>query len=162
MGDRAVAGHPKRGLMLALALLASPGPVLASGECPPAGYDKAALQALKAAEFALADADAMPALAEALLPCLASRDPELRDGIAYEALAHWLRAGNFEGPRLRAMRDALYEILDAPDEAGFAGPFSALVLAEIARTDRIEPWMTPGERAAMVERAAAYVAQVRD
>ena len=97
MGDRAVAGHTKRGLMLALALLASPGPVLASGECPPAGYDKAALQALKAAEFALADADAMPVLAEALLPCLASRDPEVRV-LVLEQVFRFLYAG---GAQLR-------------------------------------------------------------
>lgn len=62
----------------------------------------------------------------------------------------------------RALRDRLYPMLEAGDDPGFAAPFAALVLSEVARTDRAAPWMTSGERATMVERAASYVESVRD
>jgi len=36
------------------------------------------------------------------------------------------------------------------------------VLAEVARTDRVAPWMSPAEREAMLARATTYLASVRD
>lgn len=174
---------------LSACLLAAPA---FAAPCPPAGQTRASLQALKAAGFAVADAADRRALAQGLLACLADPDPELRDGIAFEALSQWLRAGDFDPATLRALRDALYAALDgaaadgvAPEGAGtkgadpkgaaaegvgpkgaaadgFATPFAALALAEIARSDRIAPWMRADERAAMVERAAAYLESVRD
>jgi hypothetical protein len=146
-------------LLLGLCLLATPA---FAADCPPAGQTKASLQALKAAQFALPDAARKRALADGLLGCLADPDPELRDGIAYEALTQWMRAGDFDAPALRALRDRLYRSLDGDDAVGFRKPFAALVLSEVARTDRIKPWMTAAERAAMVDRAATYVESVRD
>lgn len=130
--------------------------------CPPAGFDAAALRALKARQFALPDPAAKRALAQGLVACLSSPDPDLRDGIAFEALSRWLRAGDFDPASLRGLRDALYALLDGADGDGFGKPFAALTLAEIARSDRIAPWMRADERAAMVERAAAYLESVRD
>lgn len=129
--------------------------------CAP-GQDRAALEALKAREFALDDAGARRTLAEALVGCLGDPDPGLRDGIAYEALAAWMRAGAFDAPTLRSLRDELEALLEGDDAAGFRKPFAALVLSEVARTDRVAPWMSAGERVAMVERAATYVEGVRD
>ena len=153
---------PRRWLLSVL-LAASAMPVaIASAGCPPEGHDQASLQALKAAKFAVPDAAARRALAEGLVECLADADPAIRDGIAYEALAQWMRADGIEVAGLRALRDRLYAALDGGDNAGFRKPFAALVLAEVARTDRIKPWMPALERAAMVEAAAAYVGSVRD
>ncbi|MGO1072270.1 DUF2785 domain-containing protein [Lysobacter sp. CA199] len=146
-------------LLLGLCLLAAPA---FAQNCPPAGHTKASLEALKAQQFALPDAGAKRQLADALLGCLSDPNPDLRDGIAYEALAHWMRAGDFDAPALRTLRDKLYRSLDGEDKTGFSKPFAALVLSEVARTDRIGPWMTPQERAAMTERAADYVESVRD
>ena len=130
--------------------------------CPPAGQDRASLQALKAAKFAMPDAASRNALAEGLLDCLGDPDPVLRDGIAYEAYSTWMRAGAFDAGELRKLRDALYARLDGDDADGFRKPFAALVLSEVARSDRVAPWMTGEERAAMVERASAYLESVRD
>ena len=153
---------PRRWLLSVL-LAASAMPVaIASAGCPPEGHDQASLQALKAAKFAVPDAAVRQALAEGLVDCLADADPAIRDGIAYEALAQWMRADGIEVAGLRALRDRLYAALDGGDNAGFRKPFAALVLAEVARTDRIKPWMPAQERAAMVEAAAAYVGSVRD
>ena len=130
--------------------------------CPPAGQDRASLQALKAAKFALPDAASRNALAAGLLDCLGDPDPALRDGIAYEALSTWMRAGAFDAGELRKLRDGLYARLDGDDVDGFRKPFAALVLSEVARSDRVAPWMTSDERAAMVERASIYLESVRD
>ncbi len=149
-------------LLLGTCLLAASWLPAHAGECLPEGHGKASLQALKAAGFALPDAAARRVLADGLVDCLADPDPELRDGIAYEALTAWMRNGDLDSDTLRALRDRLYPMLEAGDDPGFAAPFAALVLSEVARTDRIAPWMAPDERTAMVERAAAYVESVRD
>ena len=130
--------------------------------CPPSGYDKAGLQALKSAGFAVADPAGKQALAMGLVGCLGDPDPLLRDGIAYEALQHWMRAGDFDAAFLRRLRDALYAGLDADDASGVRRPFAALVLSEVARTDRVAPWMSPNEREAMLARATAYLGSVAD
>jgi hypothetical protein len=146
-------------LMLIVLLMFAAAPALA---CPLPGYDKPALQALKANGFAMADAARRRELAEALTACLGDPDPELRDGIAFEALSKWMRADAFDAAQLGALRGRLYVLLDGPEGEGYARPFAALVLSEVARTDRIKPWMSAAERDAMVGKAAAYVEGVRD
>jgi hypothetical protein len=56
----------------------------------------------------------------------------------------------------------LVQLGDAGDTQGFQQPFAALVLSEVARTDRIDPWMTPAMRSELVTAAATYLAGVRD
>src|SRR5690606_16911968 len=94
--------------------------------------------------------------------CLSDPDPALRDGVAYEALRTWLRAGELDVHQRRALRDRLYAMLLQPDAGGFGPPFAALSLSEVARTDRVTPWMSTEERDAMVEQAATYLSSVRD
>lgn len=147
-------------ILLALALWLSWSYAFAA--CPPAGQDRASLQALKGAKFAMPGAVARNALAEGLLDCLGDSDPALRDGIAYEAFSTWMRAAAFDAGELRKLRDGLYARLEGGDADGFRKPFAALVLSEVARTDRVAPWMRAGERAAMVERASVYLESVRD
>lgn len=135
---------------------------LAMATCPPEGQSRESLEALKALKFTLPDAQARTALAVGLVDCLGDPDPALRDGIAYEALAHWMRAGEIDELGLRTLRDALQGLVTGEDPDGFRRPFAALVLSEVARTDRVKPWMTPEERGAMVEAAARYVASIED
>ncbi|SOD56868.1 DUF2785 domain-containing protein [Pseudoxanthomonas wuyuanensis] len=147
-------------LMLSLMLLSAAGPVLA--DCPPAGTDAGSLQLLRQQEFALADDGLRDTLAMGLLDCLGDPDPALRDGIAYEGVTVWLRAGQLSEALRGQMRDRLYVLLDADDPEGFRQPFAALLLAEVARTDRLQPWMSGKERATMVGHAVTYLASVRD
>lgn len=146
--------------LLALLLLV---PSLAAADCPPPGWSRESLDALKARGFGGLDAAPRAALARDLVACLGHPDPGLRDGLAFEALATWLRADpSLPLATREALLDALLPRLAAADAAGFEAPFAALVLAEVARTDRIEPWLAPDRRAALVEAAAAYVEGVRD
>jgi len=145
-------------LLFALALAAP----VARADCPPVDWDAAKLQALKESKFAVTDAQARTKLANGLLDCLASPDPKLRDGIAFEAWSTWLRADQLDEATRRAALERLQSQLSADDPAGFERPFSALVLSEVARTDRIKPWLTPEEREALLLHATLYVASVRD
>lgn len=146
-------------VFFAIALLLAALPVQAA--CPPVGHGRGSLAALRGAGFEVAETQ-REALAFGLLACLGDPDPVLRDGIAYEALMHWLRADAFAPPVLRRLRDDLQAMLAQEDPDGFRAPFAALVLSEVARTDRIRPWMTPAERSAMVAAAAAWTSGVHD
>lgn len=142
-------------------LLAAAAPAWAD-TCPPQGIDAGSLQRLKQQKFAIDGTATRNALALGLLDCLSDPDPALRDGIAYGALAQWMRGEQLDAATRRQLRDRLQAMLKEPDANGFRRPFSALVLSEVARTDRIAPWMSPQERAAMVAAAADYLASVRD
>lgn len=148
-------------VLLGFALL-SPLSAWAEDACPPEGTDSGSLQLLKQQNFVVDDAATRNTLAIRLLGCLSSPDPTLRDGIAYEALTAWLRGNGLEADTRMRLRDDLYAMLQAPDAEGFARPFAALVLSEVARTDRIAPWMTPAERVTMVDHAVAYLRSVQD
>lgn len=156
----------RAGALLGLSLAAAAVVRAAAPACPPAGHGLASLQALKAARWQLPGPDAAaarPALALALLDCLGDADPVLRDDLAFEALQAWMRAGQLDEATLRQIGQRLQAALAAPpDAAGFVQPFSALVLAEVARVDRLQPFLTPAERAALVAQAARYLAGVRD
>ncbi|QSX76430.1 DUF2785 domain-containing protein [Lysobacter arenosi] len=150
-----------RTMVLALTLLLASTPAMA-GTCPPDGWSVEKLQALKHSQFVVADPGERASLALALLDCLGETNPQVRDGIAYEGLAAWMRKGELAPETLRPMRERLYAMLSEPDPDGVRWPFAALVLAEVARTDRTTPWMTPAERATIVVRAATYFTSVRD
>jgi hypothetical protein len=130
--------------------------------CPPEEQTADSLRQLKALEFRTSDVEAQKQLAIGLLDCLGDPDPALRDDIAFTALQTWMRSDAFDADTLRAMRDALYAQLDGDDAQGFRKPFAALALSEVARTDRIKPWMSAEERAAMIEKAAAFLESVED
>jgi hypothetical protein len=134
--------------------------------CPPAGYDRASLEALKASEWTIADDAARNQLARALVACVASPDPALRDGIAFEGLTHWLRAQALSAETMRALAEELQPRLFWHDhhgfEQGFVQPFAALVLSEVVRADRIEPYLDPSVRLRILDHALLYYTSVRD
>lgn len=130
--------------------------------CPPAGYDRARIEALKKAEYAIADQAERERLAEALVACVASPDTFLRDGIGFEALSNWLRGEKLgDAVKVRIARDLLKR-LSSRDPAGFEAPFAALSLAEIVRADRVKAYLPGDLRAAIGEGAVTFVAGVRD
>lgn len=145
--------------MLALAACAT---VPAHGGCPPPGYERTRLTALKAAEFRIADDTERNALALALTPCLADPDPELRDRIAFEAYHTWLRGKALTSETMLALDADLEARLVAPEGEGFERPFAALVLSEVARADRIEAYLPPERRARLLDATLAWFTGVRD
>jgi len=141
-------------------------PAGASAACPPAPEQAALVQAMWATEWQFPASVAEPdrqALALGLLDCLASPDPVWRDERAFEALSAWMRGKQLAEPTLQAMRKRLVDVLEAPpDAAGFHQPFAALVLAEVARVDRLQPFLSADEREGLVRTGARYLSGVRD
>ena len=150
-------------LAAAFALAAcATAPAQAQSQCPPAGFTRAELEALKAADWALPDDARRNDLARALAACVASPDPALRDGIAFEGLQHWLRARQLSDATMLALADDLQARLTAPEGAGFERPFAALVLSEVARADRVQAYLSAERRARLLDAAVAYAGDVRD
>lgn len=156
-------GFAGRGLVFLLAcgfgLAAQAAP-----DCPPAPHTRASLEALKKDGFRVEDSSRRAALALGLLDCLDSADPLLRDGVAFEAWYTWLRADQIDANTRSQAMDRLLPLIapQAEPGAGFRAPFAALVLSEIARTDRISPWMEPAGRQRLLDAGAAYLTSVRD
>jgi hypothetical protein len=133
-----------------------------ASDCLPAPWTQVRLEELKRDGFKLSDALQRQELARALPACLGHANPALRDGIAFEALSSWLRGGQLDHATLRTLRRDLLIAMAAPDAAGFRAPFAALVLSEVARTDRLAPWMTTEERDELIRGASMYLAAITD
>lgn len=102
-------------------------------------------------------------LADELLPCLSSPDPKLRDQVGFETLQAWARTGKLQPATLQRLRVQLLAVLEGPaDAAGVHQPFAALTLAELARVDRLQPYLAAAEREALVAAAVRYLSAVRD
>jgi len=137
---------------------------VAAAACPPAGLTRDELQAMKAQGWSAPTDDAARAtLALGLLDCLSDPDPRLRDGLGFEALQHWMRGKRLAPATLQAMRARLLAVLASPPDAeGVAQPFAALALAEVARVDRLAPFLADDERAGLVDAGTRWLAAVRD
>jgi hypothetical protein len=140
----------------------SAAPALARQTCPPAGYSREALLELKRAEWVVADEAKRSALARGLVLCLASPDPSLRDDIAFGGIQTLLRARALDAQTMTAMEADLRAALTARDRRGFRRPFAALALSEIARADRIAPFLTDETRRALLRAGADYLKSVDD
>lgn len=135
---------------------------LAQSACPPDGWDHARLVALKEADFEIPDTAQRLSFARSVVACVASPDPFLRDGIAFEALSHMLRADQLDtGTKIAIARDLL-DRLDSRDPAGFEAPFAALLLSEIVRADGVRRYLSDAIRSGIADAAASYVAAVQD
>ncbi len=133
-----------------------------SNACRPAGYTRAQLDGLKASGWTIADDATRNALALGLTACLGDPDPTIRDGIAFEALQHYMREAQLTHETLAALNADLQAKLIAPDPQGFQRPFAALVLADVARTDRVAPWMSEAQRTALVDASVNYLRGIGD
>jgi hypothetical protein len=98
-----------------------------------------------------------------LVAYLSSLDPVRRDQIGYEVLATWIGTKRLSADETRALMRTLIANLEGPlDAPVFGRSFSALVLAEVARLDRKEPFLTDAERASLLRAARAYAERETD
>lgn len=90
-------------------------------------------------------------LALQLVDCLGSPHPELRDRIGYEVLTYWLRGEHVSNETRRALLTTLSaNVRNGADDAALLRSFSALVLAELLRSDANDAFMTDAERAVVL------------
>lgn len=148
---------------LAMACLAAP--LLSAAGTPgamPATCPTPALRDAKAVKWLVDDHARRQALALQAVSCLSSPDPVERDELAFEALQAWMRADKLDATTVQELRIRLTAQLQAPDPQGFARPFAALVLADVARVDRIKPYLSTEQRAQLVNAATEYLRGVND
>jgi hypothetical protein len=153
---RNLAANGVRAIVLAAAAGAVPAPSAAAA-CP-----AAALREAKASQWQAGGNAARQALALQAVACLSSPDPAERDELAFEALQAWMRAGQLDTDTVQQLRTRLAAQLRAPDPQGFARPFAALVLADVARVDRVKPYLSAEQRAQLVGEAPDYLRSVDD
>ncbi len=131
--------------------------------CEPEGYTQETLKQLRENTFSIDNDAARQTLAIALLDCLSDSNPGIRDGIAFEGLATWMRTKKLNAETIRTIKQTLLEkVKDGKNTNGFEKPFAALVLAEIARIDRVTPFMSTYDRTAFVVASADYMAAIKD
>lgn len=130
--------------------------------CPSVKVSREQLAGLKAAKWVVDDHAARQVLAIGMLDCLVDPDPVLRDDLGFESLQTWMRTDKLDPVTVRAIQSTLMARLAAPDPIGFAQPFAALALAEVARIDRRTPFLSAAERLALVRAASIYLSGVRD
>ena len=147
-------------VLLAVSSLAAN--VQAANACPPSGTSIAQLKALKARDFAIEDEARREQLAQSLIPCLADLNPFLRDTIAFEAYAVWLRGNQLNLTTRQRMVVQLSAWMNQSDRAGVRQPFAALVLSELARADRITAYLSATERQNLLNIATKYLQTQRD
>jgi hypothetical protein len=136
--------------------------VLDTPGCPPEGWDRARLDQLKADTFAIAGVAAREAFAKGIVACLASPEPAVRDGIAFEALTTLLRGRQLGEATMRALLVDLTAKLEAPDPSGFGQSFAALALSEVARADRVQAFLTEEERVKLLVDAQHWFINISD
>src|ERR1051325_9434096 len=98
----------------------------------------------------------------ALVACLGNPDPAIRDKIAFERLSAAMRKGDVDRDTLATIESRLLKLVVDADPQGFQRPFAILTLAEVARTDRIKPWMADAGREVLVNSAANYLTTLTD
>lgn len=100
---------------------------------------------------------------EALATCLGDPDPAVRDGFAFTLWSEGLRGRHLTAAQMRQALTSLTSMAAGPEDAdGFRRPFAVLALSEVARADRIEPYLSEAELHALAETGAAYLRGVTD
>jgi len=102
-------------------------------------------------------------LAIELVSCLGSPDPELRDRIGYELFTNWLRQEKLsDETRSRLLFELSAGLGNQSKAMGLTRSFSALILAEIMRSDSINAFMNDEQRQALLDKATAAIAHEDD
>ncbi len=142
--------------LMAVSAVAAPGTSAPCAIAAPADGD---LKAFAATFFPKADDAELAALAK----CLGDPDPTVRDGFAFTLWSEGLRGRHLSDAQMRHALGGLTALAAGPDDAGgYHRPFAVLALSEIARTDRIKPWMSDAELHELALAGAHYLRNVSD
>jgi len=131
-------------------------------------HDRAFWVSLHAAGFALPAGESALPLALEAAALLGSTDPELRDGIAYEALATWvygeqrLVAAELNQLRTTLTSNARRGLGEAMGDGLFLRSFSVLALAVLAAEDLKSPFLDSQQFDGLVELAIDELGNERD
>ena len=130
-------------------------------DCLPAGWGQEQAEALKAANFEIAEAAEREAFAKEIVYCLDNSAPERRE-FAFDALSHMLRAKQLSDETKRWLMVLLTDWMSARDMLGYRQPYAALVLSDVARADRIEAFLTEDELVKLLVEAQHWFINIQD
>ncbi len=153
----------RAGCTLLLLLLGAASAALAA-PAHPTGF----WRTLKQQQFRLAPGQSAAELASEAAQLLGSTDPEIRDGIAYEALSAWIYGAQLLTPpqleQLRAQlaRNAVHGLGGARDDSLFLRSFSILALSVLAAEDLQKPFLSQEHYAGLVDLGIQSLTQERD
>lgn len=96
------------------------------------------------------------------ISCLASELPKVRDGIAFTEISNTLRSGELSAQDVRGVYETLQDELSKPNKEAYHTSFLILALAEVARVDRITPFLSKVEREKLVSIAIKALTDVEN
>ena len=166
-----MAGFIRAAIVLSLVLCnisVSIGAELATAERGASAHGKVFWQAIAKNDYAVPAGAAAAELTEELSGMLGSRDPELRDEIAYTALAYWIYEKRLLSPA--ELRPLIAEwVGNLSRDVGSLGSdsvlrrsFSALVLSVVVARDNAAPFLEEKEFRSILEQALAYFDAEKD
>lgn len=102
-------------------------------------------------------------LALELLSCLGSPDPELRDRIGYELYVEWLRNDRLaDTTRVQLLGELSMRIREPGIDHSLSRSFSALILAELMRSDANKLFLSAEQRQRLLNDAAEALQREQD
>lgn len=102
-------------------------------------------------------------LAIELISCLGSPNPELRDGMGYELFTYWLREKKLSDETRMSLLDELSARMSNSSPAvTLSRSFSALILAEVLRSDANDPFMNVLQRQQLLDSAVDAIGSESD
>ncbi len=142
--------------------------LLAAAALADASHPAAFWRTLREAQFKLAPGQSAAALATEATQLLGSTDPEMRDGIAYEALVAWvyrdqlLSAAQLQQLQAQLERTATDSLGHSDDDTLFLRSFSILALSVLAAEDLQKPFLTQEQFASLVDLGVQALTHERD
>lgn len=94
--------------------------------------------------------------------CLASSNPAIRDDIAFKTLSTSLRSGELSTDQVTMVYNLLIDDLNKQDKSAHHRSFVVLSLAEVARVDRLTPFLSEDKRTQLIDTAIDSLLNVND
>lgn len=142
----------------------APQPMLiASHGCYEQGWTKERLLTLPAKQFEVS-ASEHALLWNQLRYCLAESDPTIRDDVAFSAYSHWLRSGLVDPTSALSLLHVIQQDLanGVDDTMQVYRPFAMLLLSELARLDRVKPYLSTQQRQQLVQTVTDFLQHFND
>ena len=131
--------------------------------CNVGTYEQADILTLKADKYQGIETPAINQIALDLRPCIGHPRPEIRDGLVYESLSGFLRGEQLTDETKLQLFGHMLGLMNGPYiEPGYTRPFAALDMSELARADRITPYLSDEQREALVHTTASYMTGITD
>jgi hypothetical protein len=153
---------------LAALIALTPALPLSTAAAAATTHDRAYWLALKADDFKLPAGASAAALGREVLALLGSTDPEMRDGVGYEAFASWVYRDQLVGPKeLQALQVPLLAAAraglgEAAGDGIFGRSFALLDLSVLAAEDLKRPYLTELQFRELLSVACDSLARERD